>query len=134
MWFEGAPPSGSGKSSNPNGRPTEEIPCGLGTLGPNNASREAERAAFALSKKISMTTRNAKKQEPYERRFFSLFAGVLLARFFFSLRNQISKFDNKGSIRLFQSVFSASVSSRFPSSLGSTMLQKSLAASRRIRW
>jgi hypothetical protein len=118
MWFEGAPPSGSGKSFNPNGRPTEEIPCGVRTLGPNHASREAERAAFALSKKISMTTRNAKKQEPYERRFFSLFAGVLLARFFFSLRNQISKFDNKGSIRLFQSVFSASVSSRISKFIG----------------
>jgi RND family efflux transporter MFP subunit len=70
-----------------------------------------------------------KKQAPYEPRFFWLFDGVLLAHFFFSLRNQISKFDNKGSIRLFQSVFSASVSSRIPSSLGSTMLQKSWAKS-----
>ena len=81
-----------------------------------------------------MTTRNAKKQEPYERRFFSLFAGVLLARFFFSLRNQISKFDNKGWIRLFQSVFSASVSSRISKFIGIDNAAKILAPIRRIRW
>jgi hypothetical protein len=76
-----------------------------------------------------------KKQEPHAPQFFWLFAGVLLAHLFFSLRNPISKFDNKGSIRLFQSVFSASVSSK--------MLQvhwdrhnaaKILAEIRRIRW
>jgi hypothetical protein len=61
MWFEGSPPSGCGKSSNPNGRPIEEIPCILPTLGPNHASRDAERAAFALSKKIPMTMCNAEK-------------------------------------------------------------------------
>jgi hypothetical protein len=86
MWFEGSPPSGFGKSSNPNGRPIEEIPCILPTLGPNHASRDAERAAFALSKKIPMRCAMLKKQEPYEPRFFWLFAGVLLAPPFFSLR------------------------------------------------
>jgi hypothetical protein len=75
-----------------------------------------------------------KKQEPYEPRFFWLFAGVLLAHLFFSLRNPISKFDNKGSIRLFQSVFSASVSSKCCKFIGIDNAAKILAEIRRIRW
>src|SRR4030095_921747 len=97
MWFEGSPPSGSGKSFNPNGRPIEEIPCILPTLGPNHASRDAERAVFAFSKKIQMTMCNAEKTRAVR-------AAILLA-VCWRCENPISKFDNQGSemsIRLLQ--------------------------------
>ena len=53
-----------------------------------------------------------KKQELYEPRFFWLFADVLLARFFFSLRDSVSKLDKGMGFRdSFQTRVSAAMNS-----------------------
>ena len=82
-----APPSDSGTSSNPNGRPIEGILVYGAAARPESRLRRSRTISFVIFEKSSNDNVQSWKKRPHKPRFFLMFAGVLLARFFFSLRD-----------------------------------------------